>query len=336
MSDTATAAAPAKNPVTRMFGYVGIVGPAIVTLVALWAQLRWLADTPDPLAVHWGLDGADAAGPRWVYPLFTLVLGFGLPLWLCLSALPRLRRGSRGWSFRFLAALALGLSLFSAVAFSWAVASQVGLDSWEEAPNILPGILVGLLAGVLVGLGGWFIQPRQATQFEELPQATVALGDNERAVWLGVAKAGRGVIALMVSVVVLLFGGAAGAWLAGAFSLMWILLGAALVVGFLGLATLEADVRVDADGVEVRGPAGWPRSRVPLAEVGHASAITVEALGAFGGWGWRRVPGALGVVLRSGEALRVERTQGHALVVTVDDAATAAALLMALRERAGA
>ena len=65
-------------------------------------------------------------------------------------------------------------------------------------------------------------------------------------------------------------------------------------------------------------------------------SITVEALGAFGGWGWRRVPGALGVVLRNGEALRVERKQGHALVVTVEDAATAAALVNALAARQGA
>jgi len=85
----------------------------------------------------------------------------------------------------------------------------------------------------------------------------------------------------------------------------------------------------------VRGPAGWPRSRIALNEVATATAVNVEALGSFGGWGWRRVPGALGVVLRSGEALRVERKEGHALVVTVDDAATAAALLTALASRTG-
>lgn len=49
------------------------------------------------------------------------------------------------------------------------------------------------------------------------------------------------------------------------------------------------------------------------------------------------VTGATGVVLRSGEAIEVQRTGGRRFVVTVDDAQTGAALLGTLvaRSRAG-
>ncbi|MFL1430121.1 MULTISPECIES: hypothetical protein [unclassified Nocardiopsis] len=44
--------------------------------------------------------------------------------------------------------------------------------------------------------------------------------------------------------------------------------------------------------------------------------------------------GRVGLVLRRGEALMVERSGGRSFVVTVDDAATAAALLNTMAERA--
>jgi len=57
----------------------------------------------------------------------------------------------------------------------------------------------------------------------------------------------------------------------------------------------------------------------------------------FGGWGIRLgLDGRLGVVLRRGDAIQIERAGTRTLVVTVDDAATGAALLKALAARAHA
>ena len=62
----------------------------------------------------------------------------------------------------------------------------------------------------------------------------------------------------------------------------------------------------------------------------------MRVLGEFGGWGIRFGRGRrLGIVMRSGEALDVQNRNGSALVVTVDDAATAAALLKAVAARSG-
>jgi hypothetical protein len=96
-------------------------------------------------------------------------------------------------------------------------------------------------------------------------------------------------------------------------------------------------VRVDDQGLTVRSALGVPAFRVPLGEVETAEPAQIQAFAEFGGIGVRSVPGRrLGVVLRSGEALRVRRTDGREFVVTVDDAATAAALLTALVQRARA
>jgi hypothetical protein len=322
--------------IVRRFTLIGLVLPLGVTAVALVIQAIALPRLPDPAAVHWGTSGADGSGPAWSFLVLTLVFGVGFPLWLGLSARPRLKAGSRGWSFRFLAAFALGFAVFGAIAWTWTVLMQVGLESWTNAPSVAPALIVAAVVGLGAGLAGYAAQPKTVTVFEQLPAAHVEVATGERVAWLGVAKAGKGVVVTLVVAVVLLVGVAVAMWAAGQYAPMWLLLGLAVLIGALGLTMTEADVRVDASGVEVRGPSGWPKSRIALEDIGGASAITAQALGSFGGWGWRRVPGALGVILRNGEALKVDRKEGHSLVVTVDDAATAAALVNALLARARA
>ena len=52
--------------------------------------------------------------------------------------------------------------------------------------------------------------------------------------------------------------------------------------------------------------------------------------GDFGGWGIRwGIDGRFGIVLRTGEGIEVTGENGRVRVVTIDDAATAAAVLSA-------
>ena len=76
------------------------------------------------------------------------------------------------------------------------------------------------------------------------------------------------------------------------------------------------------------GPLGGFRSRVPLDEVARVTAEVVEPL-AYGGWGYRIIPGVRAVIVRQGPGLRVDRIDGPSLVVTVDDAGVAAGVLRA-------
>ena len=84
----------------------------------------------------------------------------------------------------------------------------------------------------------------------------------------------------------------------------------------------------------MRPTLGWPLYRVALSDVASAATTNVVPLGEFGGFGLRWGLGRrLGIITRGGEALEVLRRDGRAVVVTVDDAATAAGLLTALAAR---
>ena len=106
------------------------------------------------------------------------------------------------------------------------------------------------------------------------------------------------------------------------------LLVAALMV-LLMLAILTFEVTIDARGLTWRGAMGFPRGSIGLEDVRQASVMEVSP-GDFGGMGLRAMPGRLGIITRSGRALRVRHERGE-LVITVDDAGTAAGVLEGLR-----
>lgn len=103
----------------------------------------------------------------------------------------------------------------------------------------------------------------------------------------------------------------------------------------LVLAITGWQVRVDSRGLTAAGAFGWPRLHVPADEVEGAHVVEINPLRQFGGWGLRtNRSGAVGVVIRRGEAIAVDRSGARRTVVTVDDAATGAALLNTYGERA--
>lgn len=326
-----------RSPALRRFVLVSVVLPAVITLIAIVLQLVALPQSPDPVAVHWNAQGiADGFASPWLYPLMTLLTAGALPLLLSLASLPGLRRGDAGPTYRFMGATALGLSAFTAVLLTWSLLMQAGLSDAAAAPTVWPALLAGLLAGAIGGVGGWFIQPHVAqSEPTALRAEPLSLRPGERAVWMRTTSIGRGagvgiVLATLAVVVAAVVGYLSGAPAAT----VWLLAGVAAVMVVLSATTLAFHVRVDESGLEARSVLGLPRFRVPLAQVTGVAAVQVNPVGEFGGWGIRLVPGRFGIVMRTGQAIEVRRESGRRFVVTVDDAATGAALLEALAERA--
>jgi hypothetical protein len=103
------------------------------------------------------------------------------------------------------------------------------------------------------------------------------------------------------------------------------------------LSNFAWTVRVDDRGLRIRSVLGIPVVHVPLDQVTSADVTDVQAFSQYGGWGIRlALNGRIGVIVRSGEALEVHRRKGLDVVVTVDDAGSAAALLNGLVQRSGA
>ncbi len=320
----------ARDRALRAYVYAGLLAPLLVAAAAIAVQLVVIPDVPDPVAVHWSVGGPDGFGPAWSYPLMTALVGFLLPALLALSALPSVRRGDSGPTFTLLAATSLGLSVLMSALATALLVSQCGLDDAADAPGA--GWLVGLAfaAGIAAAGIAWIALPTLPyvrTQ-HELPAVTLAAG--ERVVWMRTAGMRGGLVVLLGGVAVAL--GLAGVWMlvAGDPAAGGIMLGAGILIGALAAMTTTFAVTADDRGLRVRAAAGWPTFEVPLDDMESVTAIEVSGLGQFGGYGLRSVPGAFGVILRAGEAIEVTRSSGRRFVVTVDDAATGAAVLEAL------
>ena len=121
------------------------------------------------------------------------------------------------------------------------------------------------------------------------------------------------------------------------FTVVGIPAGFTILVGLVlaSLCTMLAwRVVIDRRGLTVTGALGFPRFHIPLENVVAATVIDVNAMREFGGWGIRvGRSGDWGVIVRSGEAIEVERKRGAPFLVTVDDAATGAGLLTSLARR---
>jgi len=328
---------PESLRVVRRFVITVLALPVLVTATALILQFAWLGDLPDPAAIHWGPSGTpDGFGAAWTYPAVTAGLGLGLPLLVAITTLPMLRRGARDGVFRFLGALALGMSAFMATLTTWSLEIQRGLASATDAPSLLPAMLVASCVGALLGVGGWLFQPRQQAEILDWkPAQGMELAPGERVVWMRTASMGRWSVVILSMVGAAIVGTAIAAWTVGEFAAAWLLLGALVAVA-LGAAASFFHVRVDDGGLTAVAALGFPRVRVPLDDVADAGVAPVNGFAEFGGYGVRTRPGATGIVLRNGDALQVTRKGGRRLVVTVDDAVSAAALLTALAARAAA
>jgi hypothetical protein len=289
---------------------------AVVLPVLVWSRL------PDPVAVHWGLDGRpDGSAPLVVDAVLLAVMTAVVTLLPLIGA----ARADRGTA-RSLVALSHGLAgIFVLLRLR---TLQLNLDAvdWTAAGDLTVLDLGGmLLLAAPLALIGWWLGGRHP----DLPRpiravAPQALPADGRLVWVGhqawsVARVlGPGVVA------------AGGLVTAVRVAPETLVLGGTLVlVGLLLWWFTSITVAAGPAGLTVRfGPFGWPLIRVPLATITAVEVEDVEPL-TYGGWGYRIVPGVRAVVIRRGVGLRVGRTGRPDLVVTVDDAGTAGGVLLA-------
>lgn len=309
---------------------VGAVIPAVLTAAAVALAAIWLPEVPDPVATHWSPNGADGFGPPATHLWLAVLIGFGLPLLMVAVTLVT-ARSQWGVTARFLGAVALGLSGLGAVTSAGSLHLQRGLADATEATNAAP-VLIGAFCALLVlSAAGWMLQPDVRTppqaSLQSAHVASIAAG--ERVVWMGAATMGRTAVVIIGLAGVALIG-ATAVMLMQAVEHVWIPLLVLAVVALSLAATASFRVRVAADGLTVRSRLGFPRLHVPLDEITAVRAIECNPFVEFGGIGWRvGVDGRTGIVLRTGPALEVGRRDKGAVLVTVDGAEIAAAVLQA-------
>lgn len=307
---------------------LGTVLPLLLLAGAAALTLAWAPRLPDPVALHWGLDGVDRAGSLagLVAPFAVLGGVLVLPLMVGSSVVTGTwRRGVVGLSAG-MAVLTGGLTVgMLAVQLDVADATTISSPGAAIAIPLVAALGVGILAAWLAGS-----EPAgdPAPVDDRAGAARLPVPDGGRAVWsaplpsIPVAVPVIAVGLLLVTAVAL--GVLTGDW--------WMLLPMTLLSAVLVL-TLGWRVQVDRSGLRLTGVLGWPRYRVPVATITRADVVEIDPVREFGGWGVRAGRGrSLGFVTRRGEAIAVERTTGT-VVVTVDDAARAVALLNTMIDR---
>ncbi|GAA1324009.1 DUF1648 domain-containing protein [Leucobacter albus] len=316
---------------------VGLVLPAIIIVAVTAVQLVWLPRMPTPAAVHWGPTGLpDGFGSPWQSILMS---GGSNALLLILSVVQQVQfaRANTGststsWSSaaRLLPAFVLGLTVSLqtfALGNAWV---QLDAADARETGSTLGVLIGGFAAGLVVGAIAFLVQPKLRLDPEAgKPQATpLPLAREERAAWVGEVSPSRGVLwAIGIAV-----GGVAAltVWM---FTIEpiggWISLGTLVFIAAVMPTALWFRVRIGPRGFEARSIIGWPVFHVPAAEITEVVTAHIEPLGEFGGWGLRFAGGRTGIVPRSGEGIVITRENGKVLVVTLDGADEAAAVLSA-------
>lgn len=313
----------------------GVVVPLTVLASAFLLVLSWLPQLPEEVAVHWGPQDVNRYGSVWE---LVGVLGAVAALSISVLAGFALFTGRTAFIRRMVLGLATGQAVLFAGLMLAPVAVQLDLAPGEvpDAPELgmLIGLAAALAAGALAaGLAGK--DPRMPAT-GPVTGAQAELAPDERAVWVKTVSPSRRFLAWFTVIAVLyLVSMGALAWSVQS----WFTLVLTLLPLPLTLAMFAWRIRVDSRGLTAASFIGWPRLHVPADEVEGAAAARVESpMGEFGGWGIRssltEPGGAVGVVIRSGEALEVDRSGGRKVVVTIDDAATAAALLNTKAQRA--
>ena len=315
-----------------VFAVIGGVLPAallaamVAVPAALWSRL------PGRVADHWTLTGtANGSSPRLVA---FAALGAAAVLGACLVGLSwavtrhggRISTSRRGRAAGVPAAglVSFGLFLMAIGAASVIMVAVANLGGRGlGSASVGAGGLVGIAGGPLLLAFSAGYALRRYGGFGAAdsgpPRATLGLRPGERAVWTGRARAGRAGPAGVLLV-------AAGA-VAGTVTAQWVLVWPLLAVGIALLAFTSARVTVAARGVTVGyGALGLRLTRIPLRRIASAAAVEQTAF-AFGYRGSLLLFGAALVAVRRGPALRLTLRDGKLFTVTVDDAATGAALL---------
>ncbi len=315
---------------------VVLVLPLAMVATGVILLLSWLPELPETVAVHWGPNGADGFAPAWTVPTMLTAVGGGIAvLFTAVVAGAATRRGER--NIRLLATVTLAVVTLLTVVLTWSTGMQRGIEFGDAVPGVIGPLLGGLVAAALAAVVAALILPRTiAVERESAPAAAPAeLPATARTAWMRTASASPGSVVVAIGALLLVTVAVVAA-ISVATPVVWPVAVVPALLVILLLFTLRMRVRVDERGVQVRGLLGVPRITVPLDRITSAAVVDVSPLADFGGWGFRYAPGRSGVVLRAGEALEVRRDDDSALIVTVDDAASAASVLAALVERARA
>ncbi|HEU4667223.1 MAG TPA: hypothetical protein VFS79_06115 [Arthrobacter sp.] len=309
-----------------------VVGfPVLVAAAFVVCAFLIRPDLPEPLAIRWTDDGGASFAPFGVY----VTAGAGMIVaggWLVLfQAVPISRPVLMR---RIMMGAGLFFTLFVTSALAAGLVGQAGLADARESRVDMTVLALG--SGAAVSLGVIVAFAFKADQLWS--------PDDDRALQLAIAREAdpdlaRDNIRLWVharsSVFVMI--GIASLFPSALIAVAVPWLGALLVLlAVVGAAFLFARVKADRRGLKVLLGGIVPVMNVPARAISGATAAEVKAAD-YGGWGYRHHGGTSAMLVSSGPAVVVSKTDGRRLAVSGGSPASAARLaevLTRIAERA--
>ena len=311
------------------------VAVSALTLLAIGVilTLSWRPDLPDPVAVRFLASGV----PVGFAPLTSYIWAVGgggagviVVLAGCCATVRRtlIRKGA--------AALAMWLGVFLAGWLVLTLDEQRGLDTAADTVLSLTPFGAALLAAFIAAAIAW-----RATSGEPRLNASASLilttSESDNAIGSVNSVADPVNVSPISAWIRYSWGGpifwaaASGVTLFAVLAIAtntWTMLLVPAILATVFSAMLVFQVCVDHTGLSVRSALTWPRTHISLNQIRSVDVVRISALREFGGWGWRAArDGRVGVVPRSGEAIRLHLTNGRIVVVVVTDAKAGAALI---------
>ena len=291
--------------------------PLMLAAAFVACALLIRADLPDPLAVRWTDAGAADFAP------FGAVVGVGAVLivlvgWAVLLQAAPLSRPAM--MRRFMMGAGLAVSLFVTTVLAAVLVGQLGLPDARESRVDVAVLAMG--SGAALGLGvvmgfvfkadeRWSSDDERAVQAALERELDPELAGDSVSLWVHA----RSSVFVMLGIATL-FPAAlltvAVPWLAALL----------VAVALLAAVFLFARIRVDRSGLRVFA-AGFVRVMdVPASAIDSATPKEVKAAD-FGGWGYRSHGSTTAMLVSSGPAVVVDRSDGRRLAVSGGSATTA-------------
>lgn len=302
----------------RWYSAIVLVPMTLVTIFATVRPLQWLEMVPDPMATHF-----DAAGnpDGFSSPATNIALITGMNTVVIIAIAIALR-------FRFLTGIN-GRILTGSAAFTIVLLSVILLELFKSQSTLtdaadahFPMSIMVMAFGFATVVGSSMaLVPPPAPQKKpaNIAEPSHAVAEPEEYEWRSVETLHPGIQLIFAITLIAMVGIAL-------LTPGWISIGAGIIVAVMILATWGWRLRIDPQGFHYSGFLGFPRAVIP-----HAAIASVESKdlrpGEWGGWGWRLSGAGTGLITRAGSGLRITRTNGRILEVSIQDAATSANLL---------
>ena len=277
-------------------------------------------DLPEPLAIRWTDDGGTDFAPFGAYMAggAAMIVAAG---WLVLyQAVPVNRPVLMR---RIMMGTGLFLTLFITSVLAAGLVGQAGLADARGSRVDLTVLALGSGAAVSLGVimacvfkadQQWSPEDDRALQFAIAKELDPDLMRDSIRLWVHA----RSSVFVMIAV------GSLFPSALSSIAVQW--LGALVVVlAVVGAAFLFARVKADRGGLKVLLGGIVPVMDVPAAAISAASAADVKAAD-YGGWGYRHHDGTAAMLVSSGPAVVVRRTDGQRLAVSGGSQASAARL----------